>query len=336
MTALAALLLVQADWRRFDLEGILLALPAAPKRVFLPGAPESVRNWTLVSGRDGVGISLQPSDPAKPADVDLADGLEAFRKGQDGKIVAQADVLRNGWPGLRATLSFPELGEIRFLAYGTGKGVVTVTAGGTDRGSAAFGKRVVESLELGDAFGRVPQKTAGPEWTRTALRPSTLSAEFPRAPRGGVAMAAPNSPFQPRTWVAQYGNRRYVATLVSPLKRPEAPTPAGRKWRTIGNINDGTLKSAGARLVARKESTFLGERSERMEGEADDGTTTILSEVTVKDEHTIVALAMVPKALRDSPEVARFFRSFRDESKAAGVAGGRAEASKGGGEAATR
>lgn len=311
MPFLSVLLLAQADWKRVDLEGISLVLPAAPKRVYPQGAPPSVRNWEMTFGNDGVGISLQPFDEAKPADVNLADDLGGFMSGYGGRIVAQADVVLNGWPGLDATLSIPKLGDIRFVAYRTEKGLVTVTAGGTNSGSAAFGKRVVESIRLADSFGKGPQKVAGPDWTRILLKPSPFSGEFPRTPQGGAAMGSPTSPFQPRVWVAQYGNRRYVATLVIPFKKPEAPTSPESRWKSIQNINDGTLKGAKAKLVARKDSTFLGERSERIEGESSDGASAILSETTVKDEQTIIALAIVPKALKSSPEVARFFRSFK-------------------------
>ena len=128
-------------------------------------------------------------------------------------------------------------------------------------------------------------------------------------------MAAPSSPFQPRTWLAQYGNRRYIATLVTPLEESPTPSTMESRWKSIRNIGDGTIKSAKAKLVSRKESIFLGERSERVEGESLDGATTILSEVTVKDEETIVAVAIVPIALRSSPEVVRFFRSFTQIKK---------------------
>lgn len=310
MPLLCLLFLAQA-WRRVDLEGILVALPAAPRRVYPPGAPPSVRNWVTTSGNDGVGISLQPFDSAKPADISLSDDLDGFMSGYGGRIVAQADVALNGWPGIDATLRSPRLGDVRFVAYRTEKGLVTVTAGGTSPGSAAFGKRVVESIRLSDPFGQGPRKTAGPDWTRTLLKPSPFAAEFPRKPQGGRAMASPASPFQPRTWMARYGNRRYIATLVTPLEKPPAPSSAESRWKSIRNVNDGALKSARAKLVARNESTFLGERSERIEGGTTDGATAVLSEATVKDEQTIVALAIVPRALRSSPEVARFFRSFK-------------------------
>ena len=163
MPFLCVLLFAQADWKRVDLEGVSLALPNAPKRVHPEGAPPSVRNWETTSDSNGVGISLQPFDETKPADVTLAGDLEGFMRGYQGRIVAQTDVALNGWPGLDATLSFPQLGDIRFVAYRTDKGLVTVTAGGANPTSAAFGKRVVESIRLADSFGKGSQKTAGPE-----------------------------------------------------------------------------------------------------------------------------------------------------------------------------
>ena len=310
-----ALALAQADWKRVDLDGILLSLPAPAKRVFPQGAPPTVRNWVLTSGNDGVGISLQPFNPAKPSDINLADDLASFTSGYKGRIVAQSDAVLDGWTGLDANLKFPELGNIRFVAYQTDRGLLTVTAGGTGPGSVAFGKRVVESLRLADSFGKGLRKSPGPDWTQTLLTPSPFAAEFPGTPAGGKAMASPSSPFQPRTWLAQYGNRRFFATLVSPLQKSQTPPTMESRWKSIRNIGDGSLKSAKAKLVSREESIFLGERSERMEGETTDGENAILSEITMKDQETIIALAIVPKALRSSPEVVRFFRSFTQIKK---------------------
>ena len=313
-----ALAITQTGWKRVDLDGILLDLPVPAKRVFPQGAPPSVRNWVMTSGNEGVGISLQPSDPARPADINLADDLASFMSGYKGRIVAQSDVVLNGWTGLDVSLNLQELGDIRFVAFQTDRGLLTVTAGGNGPGSVAFGNRVVESLRLADSFDRGLRKTRGPDWTRTPLKPSPFSAEFPRTPDGGKPMAAPSSPFQPRTWLAQYGNRRYVATIVTPLEKSQTSSTMESRWKSIQNIGDGTLKSAKAKPVSRKRSIFLGEPSERVEGESIDGATTILSEVTVKDEETIVAVAIVPTALRSSPEVVRFFRSFTTIEKAGG------------------
>jgi hypothetical protein len=304
----ATLVLVQTDWKTYDLEGIKLSLPTTPKRVYPEGAPASVRNWHATEGRNGVGVSIQPSDPNKSPDVNLASSLGGFMSAYRGRLTAQSDTVLNGWPGIDATLNFPGLGELRYVSYWTEKGLVTVTAGGPEQDSVAFGKRVVESLSLGSTFSKGPQKTAGPTWKRTVLAPSTVSIEFPKEPISRGARESKDDGFRPHVWSATYGNREYFVVLVT---GPEQKDDEAARWKSIQTINTGTLTGRRAKYLSRKPSTLLGEKSEKIEGESSDGATAILAETTVKGKETFVLVASVPKVLRDSAEVTRFFSSLK-------------------------
>jgi len=241
--------------------------------------------------------------------------LDSFARSCEGRLTLQTDTLLDGWPGIDASVSSPKLGPIRYVAYVTNRGLVTVTASGAASSATGFAKHVVDSLALKGSFGHGPQKRPGPDWKRFVLEPAVLSAEFPVPPaRQDNPMSEPGGEGV-HLWGVAYGNRRF-ALVTQPLGPEEIKglTPEAG-WKRIQRSNTLGLLQSGARYVGRKKGTLLGQVSERIEATDETTGMTLLLESTIWNGRILVVTVAVPSILKDSPEVARFFASLQADAK---------------------
>jgi hypothetical protein len=259
-------------------------------------------------GSDGstIVVSAETVDDRKPLES-LGVTILGVAQEYEGIVISQSDVLSNGWPGIEAAIRSKGLPTYRVRAFRVNQWMFSVGVGSNDR---TFAEKTFQSISFAPRFGAGGWKSIGPEWTRSTLKPYASTAEFPAAVTS-LDNALPGFVGPLRVFISDYGNRRYTAT--SATLRDEAIATEEDIKNGIRKVGLGAISSAKAKFVRRTESSLDGLASERVEATLLESNVTMLIDATVMGNQLIVLGVTVPTALKDSPEVAHFFSSFKSK-----------------------
>lgn len=279
---LVATLLFAATWKTYPLGGVILQLPGPPRTV---ANEYDTRVWATETENLGetVVLTSSPMTPFDSPPLTLAMTVQGGAGGYRGKLVAQRDLVLNGWPGIEGRVESEGMPTARIQAFRVKDRLFVVLSTLDEKSN----DRIFGSIALAARFGKGPQGQAGPVWRRAAL--------------GGLSVELPDeATVEADRLTGSYANRAYTLS-VSKLDPKRA--------------NLAALEANGAK-AGKTEAGILGDAaSERAEGSAVEGKMTFRAESATVDGRTVTLTAFVPTSLRDAPEVKRFFGSFRAAAK---------------------
>lgn len=225
--------------------------------------------------------------------------------GYHGQIASQSDLMLNGWPGIRASIKSSGLPDNQMVAYRVGDRLLAVSFVKVEEATI---ERVLKSIAFATRYGAGKMKQVGPMWQRAELKPFHYSVELPGEPvPQEVRLPELVNPL--RRLMCVYGNRSYFVTYNS--LGPNAFASEEERKESLIDSGDEAVRSAAAKFVKRTPGSLDGSPSQRVEATLQDGNLTFFTEATIVDDKLIILTATIPTALKDSPEVARFFSSFK-------------------------
>jgi len=301
-------------WALFALGGYSIACPAPPESPAGQKPADGFRQWVVAQGSSSFVFSLtrvvpQGATPLPPPEVLLRQCVNGLVSSSKGTILAERDLLLDGWIGVEIRYRTEAAAEVQLRAYSINDQIVNMIVTHPSGAVPPDGlSRYFDSIQLPSDVGKGKFLQPGPKIAKFDMESSGFSVKVPPGVRSEIVKGSETGSVEMHRFAAVYLNRVYMGFVVDPPPNAKLDLDndaTGKAAQAINSTIAGMLQQVPAKTGSR--DTPLG-KAWTMDFDAGHGLSGH-AETYVRNNHTYSVLAVVPSSMMTVDEVKGFFDS---------------------------
>lgn len=302
----------QRGWSLFALGGFSIACPGTPQSPSGQKPSDGFREWTIAQGKGSYVFSLARVGPAvanAPAEPILRQCVNGLVSSSKGTIVAERDLLLDGWMGVEVRYRTDAGSDVQLRAYVVKDQILNLILAHPVGSAPPDGaNRFFDSVQLPSDVGKGTFSEPGPKFAKFDLESSGFTVRVPLGVQSQIIKASETGSVEMHNFVSVYLNRTYMGFVIDPPPNAKVDLdsdPTGKAAQAINKTIAGMLQQVPSKTDSR--DTALG-KAWMLDFDAGHGLAGHI-ETYVRNNHTYSIVAVVPAAMMGAGEVKAFFDS---------------------------